>query len=622
VRFIGTTSEYIVDSISGTLVKLTSFFDIGVVNVNDTITFIGDQFPTFFYNSGTFVSTGSFTNSKPNNIIAVTNTGTANATYRFHYYSQQPVVATISDTASINEYGSMSTGSVYNLKGTVYANQNTLQVAYSDPDGVNTNTFQVNISTTITNTSSTDLVTVDLAHQWLPAGSIIMWSKPRSTIPHGWWLCDGSPTPNGVTTPDLRNRFVVGADSELNDIPTVTDRTNSQIAQGGTTQGVLLSHSHSGTATTFAVYDPGHNHLAVGPNTTSPFPAPADNLKGPYDPSPQIKTFWGFTAASTPIAVQWQTGGERLFRTQWEQTPTSHSGIELETRITVRNTGTDRSYTNLPQYKSLYFIYKWMTASNADIDGVYALPPSAGTLLSFYCNGRNKMGVYADGNNGIYNQLIEYNSTDCGYVEPNEAVSGPIHVAPGVGFTANISGGAPNSSVSWTVTPPGGVPGSSLSANLDGAGTGVFNNVVLTYPPGQYTYTFTFSATGNVRTYKVIVDYTYNNGFQQEYNLTADQLTLAKLVGKQLYGSNNAFSVNINGSLVTRWGLYRVPDTEGLLFWVRGFPGVTTLTQDLIDSFFGSAENDADNPRSNTSNKTQLTVQPPWYGDFDGRPVL
>ena len=42
----------------------------------------------------------------------------------------------------------------------------------------------------------------------VPNGAIIMWSGTVATIPDGFSLCDGS---NG--TPDLRNRFVVGAGS-------------------------------------------------------------------------------------------------------------------------------------------------------------------------------------------------------------------------------------------------------------------------------------------------------------------------------------------------------------------------------------------------------------------------
>ena len=40
----------------------------------------------------------------------------------------------------------------------------------------------------------------------IPSGIIAMWSGPHTNIPDGWFLCDGQ---NG--TPDLRNRFIVGA---------------------------------------------------------------------------------------------------------------------------------------------------------------------------------------------------------------------------------------------------------------------------------------------------------------------------------------------------------------------------------------------------------------------------
>ena len=43
-----------------------------------------------------------------------------------------------------------------------------------------------------------------------PVGSIIMWSGATDSIPEGWTLCDGT-SKNGYTTPDLRNRFIVGA---------------------------------------------------------------------------------------------------------------------------------------------------------------------------------------------------------------------------------------------------------------------------------------------------------------------------------------------------------------------------------------------------------------------------
>jgi len=45
----------------------------------------------------------------------------------------------------------------------------------------------------------------------VPVGGIIMWSGSVATIPTGWALCNGQ---NG--TPDLRDRFIVGAGTTYN----------------------------------------------------------------------------------------------------------------------------------------------------------------------------------------------------------------------------------------------------------------------------------------------------------------------------------------------------------------------------------------------------------------------
>lgn len=63
----------------------------------------------------------------------------------------------------------------------------------------------------------------------VPVGGIILWSGATTTIPAGWQLCDGT---NG--TPDLRDRFVVGAGS-----------TYAVAATGGS-----ATHTHSTPALT------------------------------------------------------------------------------------------------------------------------------------------------------------------------------------------------------------------------------------------------------------------------------------------------------------------------------------------------------------------------------------
>jgi hypothetical protein len=74
-----------------------------------------------------------------------------------------------------------------------------------------------------------------------PSGGIIIWSGSSASIPSGWLLCDGS-----SSTPDLRNRFVVGATS-----------TYAVGATGGTADAIVVSHTHTATST---VTDPGHFH--------------------------------------------------------------------------------------------------------------------------------------------------------------------------------------------------------------------------------------------------------------------------------------------------------------------------------------------------------------------------
>jgi microcystin-dependent protein len=87
-----------------------------------------------------------------------------------------------------------------------------------------------------------------------PIGGIIIWSGATNAVPGGWSLCDGS---NG--TPDLRERFVVGAGG---DNSTVAGSTGYAVnATGGSNDAVLVSHDHTATSTsTSTVTDPGHAH--------------------------------------------------------------------------------------------------------------------------------------------------------------------------------------------------------------------------------------------------------------------------------------------------------------------------------------------------------------------------
>lgn len=84
----------------------------------------------------------------------------------------------------------------------------------------------------------------------IPAGIISMWSGAIDNIPQGWALCDGT---NG--TPDLRDRFIVGAGNEY-----VTGST-------GGTSSVNLAHSHAVNSHNHGI--PSHGHSVYGSTSTS-----------------------------------------------------------------------------------------------------------------------------------------------------------------------------------------------------------------------------------------------------------------------------------------------------------------------------------------------------------------
>ena len=77
----------------------------------------------------------------------------------------------------------------------------------------------------------------------IPAGMISLWYGSIGSVPTGWYLCDGT---NG--TPDLRDRFIVGAGTSY-----------AVGATGGSANAILVSHTHTATSTS-TVTDPGHFH--------------------------------------------------------------------------------------------------------------------------------------------------------------------------------------------------------------------------------------------------------------------------------------------------------------------------------------------------------------------------
>ena len=140
----------------------------------------------------------------------------------------------------------------------------------------------------------------------IPSGGIIIWSGAANAIPSGWLLCNGS---NG--TPDLRNRFVVGAGS-----------TYAVSATGGSADAIVVSHTHTATVT-----DPGHTHAPSGGSSFVIVGSSGTRLAGSFTDLP----------ISTPAT-----------------TASATTGIS----VTNASTGSSGTNANLPPYYALCYIMK------------------------------------------------------------------------------------------------------------------------------------------------------------------------------------------------------------------------------------------------------------------------
>ena len=151
-------------------------------------------------------------------------------------------------------------------------------------------------------TNTTQLATTAFVHNILfPSGGIIIWSGSSATIPSGWLLCNGT-----SGTPDLRDRFVIGAGS-----------TYAVGATGGSADAIVVSHTHTATVT-----DPGHFHA--------------------YGQGQRVQV-----GEDNGVAYDAETGS--TFNTQSKTT-----GIS----VSNSSTGSSGTNANLPPYYALCYIMK------------------------------------------------------------------------------------------------------------------------------------------------------------------------------------------------------------------------------------------------------------------------
>ena len=174
----------------------------------------------------------------------------------------------------------------------------------------------------------------------VPSGVIVLWSGAANAIPNGWYLCDGN-----NSTPDLRNRFVIGSGA---------GSSYSVNQTGGSKDATLVSHSHTIN---------NHTHSFSGSNSH--------------------RHGYAFgTAQGTPIGNNYNSSGitnvtDRGGITEQQQSGSpqypNHHGYTAETGQTTisisgttgnpSNTGTNAqgssaTNANMPPYYALCYIMK------------------------------------------------------------------------------------------------------------------------------------------------------------------------------------------------------------------------------------------------------------------------
>jgi hypothetical protein len=100
-------------------------------------------------------------------------------------------------------------------------------------------------------------------------GMIILWHGSVVSIPTGWHLCDGT-----VGTPDLRNKFIVGAGSTYNPAATGGNLTHTHAA-------TQAAHSHS-LAAGFFITATGGPYFNTTDSKTPVITVPSTNHLPPY----------------------------------------------------------------------------------------------------------------------------------------------------------------------------------------------------------------------------------------------------------------------------------------------------------------------------------------------------
>jgi len=236
----------------------------------------------------------------------------------------------------------------------------------------------------IVNTALDDIVTAVNNIGSFPSGGIIMWSGSVASIPSGWYLCDGN-----NSTPDLQNRFIVGAGSSYavgatggaDSVTLSTAQIPAHSHTGSTgsagshdhtysgtsdtdgghthafsaTTGSSGSHSHTGTTSAAG----GHSHTVASSNNGGSGGLANAATGGTYTTSSvgdHTHSFTTSTAASHTHSVSGTTDSDGSHSHTYSGT-TASNGSHTHS-VSIGNTGGGGAHENRPPYYALAYIMK------------------------------------------------------------------------------------------------------------------------------------------------------------------------------------------------------------------------------------------------------------------------
>ncbi|MBC8954026.1 tail fiber protein [Xenorhabdus sp. PB62.4] len=172
---------------------------------------------------------------KPDNGISVSNTGVA-----VKAYNGISIASTGVAVKAYNGISVASTGVAVKAYNGINVSNNGVAVKPYNGISVDSNGVAVKVKTDGGIKVDANGVAID-PNKILPKGMIVMFSG--SSAPEGWAFCDGG-THSGVRVPDLRNRFILGAN-------TLSEQVNSSGAISGS--GSNRTYNVTTTASTVSV---------------------------------------------------------------------------------------------------------------------------------------------------------------------------------------------------------------------------------------------------------------------------------------------------------------------------------------------------------------------------------